>query len=163
MSARNSGMERPSIFIFHRGGATAVVELSPTRLLAGRGSETILVVEDEAPLRSLARRILEKNGYTVIEAHNGETAIGICEAEKGRIQLVVSDVVMPGMNARIMAERISTICPGIKFLFMSGYHDGDVTSRNLADATIDFLQKPFSPQDLAEKVREVLESARVKE
>jgi len=139
-----------------------MVDLSPTRMRAGRGSETILVVEDEAPLRSLACRILEKNGYTVLDAHNGETAIGICEAEGERIQLVVSDVVMPGMHGRIMAERISTICPGMKFLFMSGYHD-DATSRSLADATMDFLQKPFSPQDLAQKVREVLESARVKQ
>lgn len=99
----------------------------------------------------------------MIEAHNGETAIRICETEGRRIQLVVSDVVMPGMNARTMAEKISAVCPGIKILFMSGYHDDDVMLRRLADARMDFLQKPFSTQDLAEKVREVLESAKAQE
>ncbi len=148
---------------FPQVDAPPIIESSPTKLRSRRGSETILLVEDEAPLRSLARRVLEKNGYKVLEAPNGETAIGICEVEKGRIQLVVSDVVMPGMNARIMAERISAISPGIKILFMSGYHDDDVMLRNLADARMDFLQKPFSPQDLTEKVREVLESDKVRE
>lgn len=146
-----------------QGGMTSIIEASPAKSSARGGSETILLVEDEAPLRILARKILEKKGYTVIEAHNGETASRICETEGRRIQLVVSDVVMPGMNARTMAEKISAVCPGIKILFMSGYHDDDVMLRRLADARMAFLQKPFSTQDLAEKVREVLESAKAQE
>ena len=121
------------------------------------GSETILLVEDEAPLRKLARRVLEKKGYQVLEASDGESALAICETEGKRINLVVSDVVMPGMTAQVMAEGMRSFCPGVRILFMSGYNDDAGMLDIIADGRTDFLQKPFSPQDLAEKVRAVLE------
>jgi two-component system cell cycle sensor histidine kinase/response regulator CckA len=123
------------------------------------GSETILVVEDQPSLRELVRRILLQKGYRVLEAPDGEAAIKVAEATAKPIHLVITDVVMPGMNARAMAERIRGIWPTVKVLFMSGYHDDDVMLRSLANAKVDFLQKPFLPYDLAEKVREVLERA----
>ena len=123
------------------------------------GTETILVVEDQPALRELVRRILQQKGYRVLEAPDGEEAVRVAESTARPIQLVITDVVMPGMNARAMAERIRKIWPTVRVLFMSGYHDDDVMLQSLANAKVDFLQKPFLPHDLAEKVRAVLERA----
>jgi CheY-like chemotaxis protein len=123
------------------------------------GSETILVVEDQPALRELVRRVLEQKGYRVLEAPNGEQAVRVAESSARPIQLVITDVVMPGMNARAMAERIRGVWPTVRVLYMSGYHDDDVMLQSLATAKVDFLQKPFLPYDLAEKVRAVLERA----
>jgi two-component system, cell cycle sensor histidine kinase and response regulator CckA len=133
--------------------------VEPVRLATrpGTGSETILLVEDQPSLRAVVRRILQQKGYDVLEARDGEDAIRVAEAAAQPIQLVITDVVMPGMNARAMAERIREIWPMARVLFMSGYHDDDVMLRSLASAKVDFLQKPFVPHDLIEKVREVLE------
>jgi PAS domain S-box-containing protein len=121
------------------------------------GSETILVVEDQPSLRELVRRVLEQKGYRVLEAPNGEQAVRVAESSVRPIQLVITDVVMPGMNARAMADRIRATWPAARVLYMSGYHDDDVMLQSLANAKVDFLQKPFLPYDLAEKVRTVLE------
>jgi len=135
----------------------AVVSTLPSR--ESTGSETILVVEDQPSLRDLVRRVLEQKGYRVLEASNGEQAVRVAESSVRPIQLVITDVVMPGMNARAMAERIRMTWPTVRVLFMSGYHDDDVMLQSLATAKVDFLQKPFLPYDLAEKVRAVLERA----
>ena len=142
---------------FPRVSEAVTPDASKTPIRVGGGSEKILVVEDEAPLRNLACRVLTKKGYVVLEAANAEEAIRMCEDESQHFDLIVTDVVMPGLNARAMVERIAELKPGIKVLFMSGYHDDHVMVQNLATAKIDFLHKPFSSQDLAEKVRRVLD------
>ena len=144
---------------FPQVSTTGAVEVARTAPRSSTGSETILVVEDQPSLRELVRRILQQKGYRVLEAPDGEEAIKVAESSARPIQLVITDVVMPGMNARAMAERIRGIWPTVRVLFMSGYHDDDVMLRSLANAKVDFLQKPFLPYDLAEKVREVLERA----
>jgi PAS domain S-box-containing protein len=133
--------------------------LTPSTPRGSTGSETILVVEDQPALRELVRRVLEQKGYRVLEAPNGEQAVRVAESSVRPIQLVITDVVMPGMNARAMAERIRGTWPTARVLYMSGYHDDDVMLQSLASAKVDFLQKPFLPYDLAEKVRAVLERA----
>jgi PAS domain S-box-containing protein len=131
---------------------------TPVPGLRRRGSETVLIVEDEPGLRALARRLLEAKGYTVLEARNGDEALEICESAGQRIDLVLTDVIMPGLNVRTMVERLSGSCAGVKVLFMSGYTDDDIMRSGLADPHVAFLQKPFTPQSLVAKVQEVLES-----
>jgi two-component system cell cycle sensor histidine kinase/response regulator CckA len=142
---------------FPQVSTSAPVEPERTSSRGAHGSETILVVEDQPALRELVRRVLEQKGYRVLEAPNGEQAVRVAESSARPIQLVITDVVMPGMNARAMAERIRGVWPTVRVLYMSGYHDDDVMLQSLATAKVDFLQKPFLPYDLAEKVRAVLE------
>jgi hypothetical protein len=142
---------------FPQVSTSAPVEPARTSSRSANGSETILVVEDQPALRELVRRVLEQKGYRVLEAPNGEQAVRVAEGSARPIQLVITDVVMPGMNARAMAERIRGVWPTVRVLYMSGYHDDDVMLQSLATAKVDFLQKPFLPYDLAEKVRAVLE------
>ncbi len=122
------------------------------------GSETILLVEDNPMLRTLAKEILCTHGYTVLEAAQGEEACRISEHHTGTIHLMLSDVVMPGMKGRELAERLKSARPTIKVLLMSGYSDTFVLHQREIDPGTAFLQKPFSPQSLAQKVREVLSS-----
>jgi signal transduction histidine kinase/DNA-binding response OmpR family regulator len=121
-----------------------------------RGSETILVVEDEEPLRRLVRTVLRANGYTVLEASRGEEALRICEHQLGIIHLMLTDVVMPQMNGRELATRVASMRPETKVLFMSGYTDNAIVHQGVLDAGAAFMQKPFTPDALARKVREVL-------
>jgi two-component system cell cycle sensor histidine kinase/response regulator CckA len=130
-------------------------ELHSTRSVAG--SETILVVEDQPSLRDLVRKVLQQNGYSVIDARDGDEGVRFAIASTNPIHLVITDVVMPGLNARVMVDRIRNRWPAVRVLFMSGYHDDDVMLHKLANAEVDFLQKPFLPYELAEKVRLVLE------
>jgi CheY-like chemotaxis protein len=122
------------------------------------GTETILVVEDEANLRYLARQFLEKQGYKVIEAADGAVAMQIAVAHEGTIHLLLTDVIMPGMNGRELAQRISEIRPNIKVLYMSGYTENVVGRNGTLDAGVQLLQKPFNLRDLKTKVREVLDA-----
>jgi signal transduction histidine kinase len=122
------------------------------------GTETILLVEDDETLRLLARRILQSRGYTVLEARDGEQALAICGQPATRIDLVATDAVMPKMNGRVLAERLATLRPRLRVLFMSGYTDDDMLRRGIMDPRMAFLQKPFTPEGLAKKVREVLDS-----
>ena len=123
------------------------------------GTETILVVEDEANLRYLARQYLEKQGYRVIEAADGAVAMQIAVAHEGVIHLLLTDVIMPGMNGRELAQRISEIRPNVKVLYMSGYTDNVVGHNGMLDAGVRLLQKPFNLRDLKSKVREVLDTS----
>src|SRR5215813_4306965 len=123
------------------------------------GTETILVVEDEANLRYLARQYLEKQGYRVIEAADGAVAMQIAVAHEGIIHLLLTDVIMPGMNGRELAQRISEIRPNVKVLYMSGYTENVIGHNGTLDAGVRLLQKPFNLRDLKDKVREVLDTS----
>jgi PAS domain S-box-containing protein len=136
----------------------AVVALPAEAVAAEPGTETILLVEDEANLRYLARQYLEKQGYRVIEAADGAVAMQIAVAHEGVIHLLLTDVIMPGMNGRELAQRISEIRPNVKVLYMSGYTENVIGRNGTLDAGVRLLQKPFTLRDLKSKVREVLES-----
>ena len=128
----------------------------PTKSL--QGSETILVVEDEEIVRKLACKILEKNGYRVLEASNGEEALHIVQKQNGnRIHLVVTDVVMPGMSGRQLIDRLVSLWPQTKALYMSGYTNDAIVRHGVLDPGIAYIQKPFTPDDLTLKVRKVLD------
>ncbi|HXJ86060.1 MAG TPA: ATP-binding protein [Candidatus Binatia bacterium] len=122
------------------------------------GTETILLVEDEANLRYLARQYLEKQGYKVIEAADGAVAMQIAVAHEGVIHLLLTDVIMPGMNGRELAQRISEIRPNVKVLYMSGYTENVIGHDGTLEAGVRLLQKPFNLRDLKSKVREVLDA-----
>ena len=122
-----------------------------------RGSETILLVEDEEAVRGLTLRILEKQGYRVMAAQHGREAMEIASREDGHIDLVLTDVVMPGMNGRGLVERLSGIRPRIKSLYMSGYTDDDIIRRGFIEPSKSFLQKPFTSDALLQTVRKVLD------
>src|SRR5215472_188737 len=123
------------------------------------GTETILLVEDEANLRYLARQYLEKQGYKVIEAADGAVAMQIAVAHEGVIHLLLTDVIMPGMNGRELAQRISEIRPNVKVLYMSGYTENVIGHDGTLEAGVRLLQKPFNLRDLKDKVREVLDAS----
>ena len=126
-----------------------------TRVAAG-GTETILLVEDEESVRQLVRDTLESKGYKIIEAENGESGMRSAAQHEGKIDLVISDVVMPGMGGREMAEQIVKARPETKVLFLSGYAEDAILSEGGIDNATAFLQKPFTLQNLSRKVREVL-------
>jgi CheY-like chemotaxis protein len=122
-----------------------------------KGSETVLLVEDEDAVRRIVKLALESAGYHVIEAGGGEEALEAGRRHAGPIHLVVTDVVMPGMSGLELVERIEKTSPGMRVLFVSGYTD-DVVGHHGIKPGFAFLQKPFSPADVARKVREVLDA-----
>jgi PAS domain S-box-containing protein len=128
-----------------------------TSLEPESGWETVLVVEDQTGVRGFVRNLLMLNGYRVLEAADGSEALRICRQHPGEIQLVVTDLVMPGMSGRELVERITNEQPAIKVLYMSGYTDDSVVHTGVAQAGLAFLQKPFSPTMFTHKVREVLD------
>ncbi|NOU29785.1 MAG: response regulator [Polyangiaceae bacterium] len=130
------------------------VPLASTTL---RGSETILLVEDEAQVRAIVRSALRRQGYEVLDASAGEEALAIAAAHPGTIHLLLTDVVMPLMSGPELAKRVAARVPGIRVLCMSGYSDDSVLRHELREAGVAFLQKPITPSLLAAKVREVLD------
>jgi signal transduction histidine kinase len=122
-----------------------------------RGSETILVVEDEEEVRKLAARILQRQGYKVLEAPQGGDALLICEQHQDPIHLMLTDVVMPGMSGHQLAKRLESLQPGMKVLYMSGYTDNAIAQHGVLGEGVNYIQKPFTVDGLARKVREVLD------
>ncbi len=125
-----------------------------------RGDETILLVEDEEVIRSLGTQVLQKRGYTVLAAANGEDALSLCDGHKGRIDLLLTDVIMPRMNGDELARKVAVGRPEVKVLLMSGYTEDAGVHKEVGEQQTPFLQKPFSPDDLSRKVREVLDSSK---
>jgi PAS domain S-box-containing protein len=122
------------------------------------GRETVLLVEDSEPVRELVRVILEQEGYEVLEASDGPDAIRVCSGRGGAIHLILTDVVMPGMSGGELCARLAPSFPGAKVLYMSGYTDDAVVHRGIREPWTAYIQKPFTPEALAMKVREVLET-----
>jgi CheY-like chemotaxis protein len=123
------------------------------------GTETILLVEDASGLRKLARKILERYGYIILDAPNGDEALRICEQHQGTIHLLLTDVVMPGMSGRALADRLALLYPATKVLYTSGYTDNAIVHHGVLTAGTAFIQKPYTPEALARKVREVLDAS----
>lgn len=131
---------------------------SESRSIA-RGTETVLLVEDDDMVRNLAREVLESNGYRVLVASEATEALTLCENSRGEIKLVLTDVVMPQMGGKELAARLLQNSPDLKVLYMSGYTDNAIVHHGVLDESVSFLQKPFTPDALAKKVREVLDES----
>jgi PAS domain S-box-containing protein len=121
------------------------------------GTETVLLVEDDDQVRQLARTILRRSGYRVLDARNGGEAFLVCEQEPGQIDLLLTDVVMPKMSGFQLAERLQPMRPAMKVLFMSGHTSDATLHRRVRDADVPFLQKPITPDNLTRRIREVLD------
>jgi len=122
-----------------------------------RGTETVLVVEDAAAVRAVTRQVLARQGYVVLEAPHGGAALDIAAQHHGPIHLLVTDVVMPGLSGRQLADQLARVRPDTKVLYVSGYTDDAVVRHGVLEAGIAYLQKPFTTDSLARKVREVLD------
>jgi CheY-like chemotaxis protein len=125
----------------------------------GRGTETVLLVEDEEQILNLGRRILEQYGYTVLAASTPEAALGLAAQASAPIHLLITDVVMPGMNGKELVARLRIGRPGLRCIFMSGYTASVIAHHGVLQAGVAFLQKPFTIQHLTATVREVLDGA----
>ena len=130
-----------------------------TETVSPQGRETILVVEDERMLRELICHMLEMKGYEVLSAESGNAALELCQTRAGSIDLLLTDVVMPGRSGGQLARFLSARYPHFKILFMSGYTEDAIVRHGVSTHTAHFLPKPFSQAELARKVREVLDQA----
>jgi PAS domain S-box-containing protein len=140
----------------HEGKTAEIQGETKAEIPLGRG-ETVLLVEDDLPILKLARKILDGLGYTVLIAGTPGEALGLAEKHTGEIHLLVTDVIMPEMNGRELAERLQSLCPGLKYLFMSGYTANAIAHRNVLEKGVHFIQKPFSKAELARSVRKALD------
>jgi CheY-like chemotaxis protein len=122
-----------------------------------RGTETVLLVDDDGGVRTFARLVLRAAGYTVLEAGSGPEALRLAQEYPDPIHLLVSDVVMPGLGGGQVADRLTDVRPALKVLFLSGHTHDTAVRRGMLPATAAFLQKPFTSAALARKVREVLD------
>ena len=132
----------------------------PVTRAAQGGSETVLLVEDEESVRQLVRETLQAKGYRVVEAENGEAGLQAAAKHSGKIDMVITDVVMPGMGGRELVRRLADTRPETKVLYLSGYTEDAIVNEGTIESGKAFLQKPFTPTTLAGKVREVLRGDR---
>jgi DNA-binding NtrC family response regulator len=130
---------------------------APVAHAALGGTETVLLVEDEESVRQLVRETLAAKGYRVVEAENGESGMAAAARHDGKIDLVITDVVMPGMGGRELVKQLAQTRPQTKVLYLSGYTEDAILSEGTIESGAAFLQKPFTLQNLSRKVREVLE------
>src|SRR6185503_7961329 len=140
-------------------GADEVVSEVSAEDGADEGTETVLLVEDEEMVRSLSERTLRGRGYTVLSAPHGPAALELLGRHTGPIQLLLTDVVMPQMSGKDLADRVSQLHPGIRVLYMSGYTEDTIGHHGMLENGVSLLQKPFTPTSMARKVREVLDAA----
>ena len=122
------------------------------------GDETVLVVEDQEPVRRLTRKVLETQGYAVLAAADGPEALQLAERHPGTIHILVTDVVMPGMSGREVGRRLAAQRPDMRVLYLSGYADDSIVRHGVLEPGLAFLQKPFTPEILTRRVRELLDS-----
>ncbi len=134
------------------------VEVATSDTSVTHGNETVLLVEDNTMLRTLAKRMLERLGYRALEAALPDEAIALCEEYPEDIHLLLTDVVMPLMNGKELRERVNVLRPGIKTLFMSGYTADAIARRGVLDEDMNFIGKPFGINELGMKVRQVLDA-----
>jgi CheY-like chemotaxis protein len=140
--------------------AAAAVASAPVSSHPDRGSETILVVDDRREIRTLMAEILETCGFRVLQAGNGKEALTAAREYPGTIDLLLTDVIMPGMTGRQIADQMTNLRPGIKVLYVSGFSGDAIGNRDLLDANAIYLPKPFTPDTLVNKVQEALGSAK---
>jgi CheY-like chemotaxis protein len=143
---------------FPANSATKKPEREPVAVPHRTGGETVLVIEDEADLRSMIVRALTRRDYNVLEARTGEEALELVEKQKAKVQLLITDIVMPGMRGTEAAQRLASVVPDLKILYMSGYTDNAMFHQKLLEAGTIFLQKPFSVSALEERVQKALEN-----
>jgi signal transduction histidine kinase/CheY-like chemotaxis protein len=136
--------------------ATPVADPAPDHV--PQGSETLVLVEDQPALRLLGARILGAAGYTVLTAPGGDAALQLLDQHRGQVDLLITDVVMPGMSGRQLSSRVAREHPDVRVLFMSGYTEDTVLRDGLANQTAHFIAKPYTVQDLTQKVRQVLDA-----
>jgi len=148
------------IYLPRVDSASPAAERSPRAAAPTGGTETILLVEDEDGVRELARDILRSSGYTVLEGRNGAEGLLLGERHQGALDLLLTDVVMPRMSGRELAERMVSLRPELSVLYMSGYTDDAVIRHGVLGSDTAFLQKPFTPAALVQRVRETLDQAR---
>jgi DNA-binding NtrC family response regulator len=139
--------------------SSAIAKASPA--ISTRGSETVLLVEDDVQVRALLAAVLRRHGYRVLEAGNGAEALALAEQHGGVIDVLLSDVVMPGVGGRQLWERLAPRRPKMKVLFMSGYTDDAIVHHGVRKSELAFLQKPIVPRALLLKLRQVLDSSGV--
>jgi len=149
------------IYLPRHASQPTVAEQEPESVDKLRGSETILLVEDSGPLRQLARSFLESAGFHVLSAENGEDALEVASRFERNFDLLLTDVVMPGMNGRLLAEHLLPRQPGMKVLYVSGYTDSFIAGHGVLDPGTHLLHKPFTEEVLIRKVREVLDGAKM--
>ena len=145
------------IYLPRHAGQATPDELKPDSTDIVRGSETILLVEDSEPLRKLAQAFLESSGFRVFSGENGEDALEVAKRFDGTFDLLLTDVIMPGMNGRVLAERLLPLQAGMKVLYMSGYSDSFIAGHGVLDPGTHLLHKPFTEEVFLRKVREVLD------
>ncbi len=148
---------RITVYLPRAQGEGRPVALEAAGPPATGGKETLLLVEDDEQVRRVASEILSRNGYAVLQAANGGEALLICEQHAGTIHLMLTDVVMPKMSGRQLARRLESVRAGLKVLYISGYTGGELAAQGVLEPGTEFMAKPFTPEALARRVREVLD------
>jgi CheY-like chemotaxis protein len=146
-----------SLYLPAADSADAVADPADVARGDVRGTETILLVEDQPNVRQLAATVLRGCGYQILEAGDAESALTVARNHEAQIDLLLTDVILPGLTGKDLADRLQDVRPGLTVLFMSGYTEDVIAHRGVIDPGLHYLPKPFTPRRLAEKVREVLD------